>query len=156
MKKILFITILLIAFGCSKSEEQENLNPHNLQNLGLSASNNIYPFYPDTTNVGLMDNRWYDWKNGDTLTVYRRDLVTDDSGDNIYYTFLVKNNEWIVPLRTKRTSSDAYADPPKLNQLMYDLPITNIKIQKYEEGYILACEISTGQLTDRMWIILND
>lgn len=155
MIKKYYIIILCFAFiFCSR--DNENDNPHNLQDLGLTAANNIYPFYPNTWQSGLGDNQWYDYKSGDTLTVYRRDMVTDDSGDDLYYTFLVKNNEWIVPLRTKRISSDIYADPPRFQELMYDMPISNFKLQKYEEGKVLACEITTGQLIDRMWIVLND
>ena len=164
--KNIFITICLLTFliGCSKSDEEINTNSHNLQELGLTSENNIYPFYPDTTSVGLMDNRWYDWKNGDTLTVYRRDMVTDDSGDHLYYTFLVKHNQWIVPLNVKRISSDIYLNPPRLNQLMFNKPIVNFRLQKYEEGKDLACEITTpngdyylqNPLIDKMWIKLDD
>ncbi len=170
MKKVLFITILSIVFGCSKSEEVENLNPHNLLELGLTP-NNIYPFWPDTSQF-LGSNQWYDSKNGDTLKIFRRDMVTDDSGDEIEYRFLIKPNQWIVPLNIKRVRYEATIDVDSLgnpivnpnNGLMYNKPLVNFSLQKYEEGKVLACEVTTpngdyylqNPLIDRMWIKLDD
>jgi hypothetical protein len=163
--KILTAIILITTISCSKNEEAEpiNSNPHNLQNIGLSASTNIYPLYPNTWSAGLGDNQWYDSKVGDTLIVSRRADITDDSGDMLYYKFLVKNNNWIVPLNVTRVSTDAYIVPPRNNQLMINKPIVNFRLQQYIENQVLACEIETVDgnglnypLVDRMWIKLND
>lgn len=168
LRNILFFCLIFISIlvGCSRNDDEiipANTNPHNLQNLGLTAENNVYPNYPDTWQAGLMDNWWYDKKNGDTLIVYRRGVVYDDGGDWIYYKFLIKPKEWIVPLNTTRIMNDVYADPPMINFVMYNVPITNFKLQEYTENKVLACEVETPNgefygipLIDRMWVKLDD
>ena len=168
--KNLILTLLLtfIVASCSKSNDEPivpvNQNPHNLQNLGLSAANNIYPNYPDVTNIGLGDNRWYHKTENNILTVWRRAEVTDDSGDYIYYTFMVKAGEWIVPLKVKRIVHDPYIAQPLINHVAYDKDIEVFKLQNYEEGKVLCCQIETsnglfwgppGTLIDKMWIDLS-
>ena len=165
MKNIIIISFAFISISCSKSDEVEpvNTNPHNLQNLELSPSNNIYPFWPDTFQY-LGSNQWYDRKVGDTLIVSRRDQVTDDSADEIEYRFLITDHQWIVPLNVKRRSFDAHIEPPRFDQLMFDKPIVNFRLQQYTENQVLACEIETPNgsydlnypLIDKMWIKLND
>ena len=165
MKNIILFTVVFLTFSCSNNEEVEpaNTNPHNLQNLELSQSNNSYPFWPDTFQY-LGSNQWYDIKVGDTLIISRRDQVTEDSADEIEYRFLIKTNQWIVPLNVKRRSFDAHIEPPRLDQLMFDKPITNFRLQQYIENQVLACEIETGNgdyflqnpLIDRMWINLSN
>jgi hypothetical protein len=96
--------------------------------------------------------------------VYRRDQVTEDSGDGIEYRFLIKTKQSIIPLNVKRISFDAHIEPQRLNQLMFDKPIVNFRLQQYTENEVLACEIETpngdyflrSPLVDRMWVILND
>jgi hypothetical protein len=164
MKSIILISFAFIITSCSKNCEvvPVNSNSHNLQELGLS-SNNIYPRWPDTYQ-DLGDNQWFDRKIGDTLIVYRRDQVTDDSGDGIEYRFLIKTKQSIIPLNVKRISNDYYIEPQRLNQLMFDKPIVNFRLQQYTENEVLACEIETpngdyflrSPLVDRMWVILND
>ena len=162
MKKIILFTVIVFVISCSKNEELEavNSNPHNLQNLGLSASNNIYPFWPDTYQY-LGSNQWFDYKHGDTLIVTRRDAVSDDSGDEIEYRFLVKNCNWILPLNIKRIHCDASSGVPCF--AVYNKQIINFRLQQYTANEILACEIETPNgnginlsLIDRMWINLAD
>lgn len=169
----MFTILLVIIISCSKSQDVEpmNSNSQNLQYIGLSASNNIYPFWPDTFQY-LGSNQWYDYKVGDTLIVRRRDEVTDDSGDEIEYRFLIKANEWIIPLNVKRIRFDAtfYVDDlgnqilnPN-NGLKFDKQIVNFRLQQYSENQVLACEIETlngsyglnSTLIDKMWIKLDD
>ena len=161
---LLFTASLIIS--CSKSSDEPilvNSNPHNLQNLGLKPENNIYPYYPDTSTIGLGDNIWSHTISGDTLKVYRRAEVSDDSGDGIWYTFLIKSNEWIVPLKVKRVVNDAYLAVPIIGLVAYDKPIEVFKLQGYEEKKYLACQIETsnghfwgpGTLVDKMWIDLT-
>lgn len=171
--KIICTILLLIIFSCSKNEQDElvNTNPHNLQDLGLSASNNIYPFWPDTFQY-LGSNQWYDYRIGDTLVVRRRDEVTEDSGDEIEYRFLVKTNEWIKPLNVRRIRYEATINvDAQGNQIInpdsglkFDKSIVNFRLQQYIENQVLACEIETQNgsywlnytLIDKMWVKLND
>lgn len=166
MKKLILslVFIFIITLSCSKpNEEAINSNPHNLQQLGLTA-NNIYPFFPDTWSAGLGDNMWFNHKIGDTLIVFRRDEVYDDSGQWLYYKFLVKPNQWIVPLTIKRTVNDHYHIPIYNNYVAFDKPIVNFELQAYQENVLLACKITTpngifnspgGTLIDKMWININ-
>ncbi|WP_395052630.1 hypothetical protein [Flavobacterium sp.] len=162
MKKItLYISCLLLLFSCSKTEEDKllNHNPNNLQYLGLTESN-TFPFYPDTFQY-LGSNQWYDLKNGDTLIVSRRDAVTDDSGDEIEYRFLIKNCDYIIPLNVKRIHCDASSGVPCYT--VFNKQIDNFKLQQYIKNEILACQIETVNgnglnypLIDKMWIKLDD
>ncbi len=164
-KKNYLYFIIFVIISCSEDNSKEiiEINPHNLQNLGITESNNIYPLYPNTFQF-LGSNQWYDSKVGDTLIISRRDEVTDDSGDELVYKFLIKQGEWIVPLTVKRISNDIYLDPPRYNQLMFNKPIVNFRLQQYIENQTLACEIETPNgdyylqqpLIDRMWINLDD
>lgn len=162
------LCLAFVTISCSKSNDEPivpvSQNPHNLQNLGLSAANNIYPNYPDTSTLGLGDNRWYDQMAGDTLKIYRRAEVSDDSGDDIWYTFLVIKGQWIKPLKVKRIINDAYLVEPIINVVAYNKPIEVFKLQDYQEGKSLACQIETsnglfwmpGTLIDKMWIDLSN
>lgn len=106
---------------------------------------------------------WFDYMSGDTLVVYRRDAITDDSGDDIIYTFLVKENS-ITPLNIKRISTDVHIEPQRIGQIMYNKPIINFRLQNYIKNEVLACEIETpngdyyvqNTLIDKMWINLAD
>ena len=167
MKKLLILLFTAsIIISCSRSNDEPvvvNSNPHNLQNLGLKPENNKYPYYPTITTIGLGDNMWFHTIIGDTLKVFRRAEVSDDSGDDIIYTFLIKKNEWIVALKAKRIVTDAYMSPPILGLVAYDKPIEVFKLQGYEEKKYLACQIETsnghfwraGTLVDKMWIDLT-
>lgn len=165
MKKVSILITLFMIFSCNKPEENEvlNSNPHNLENLGLNSANNIYPNWPSTWSAGLGDNQWYDSVSGDILTISRRDQVTDDSGDWLFYTFQLKDG-WIYPLNVKRVSYDAHIIPARFAQTMFNKPIEIFRIQKYTINEVLACEIQTTNgvyelnqtLIDRMWINLND
>lgn len=159
------IYILIFSIiSCSKDDEVLNvvMLKQETFELGLTE-NNYYPFWPDTFQY-LGSNQWYDYRRGDTLVVIRRDMVTDDSADELEYRFIIKTNNWILPLNVKRISFDAYILPPRFNQLMFNKPIVNFKLQKYEPNKILACEITTpngdyylnNNLVDRMWIKLDD
>ena len=160
--------------SCCKSGDDDeiiNPNPHNIIDLGLNAQNNIYPFWPNTFQY-LGSNQWYDYKRGDTLIIYRRDEVTDDSGDDIEYRFLVKQNYWIKALNVKRIRYEATINVDSLgniitnpnNGLIFNKPIINFRIQQYTENQVLACEIETPNgdyflsqtLVDKMYINLSD
>lgn len=163
MKNIFYlVTIVFSLMSCSKDENIAVANPNNFQNLGLTA-NNTYPFWPNTWSAGLGDNMWFDYMRGDTLVVYRRDAITDDSGDDIIYTFLVKENS-IAPLKVKRISTDVHIEPQRIGQIMYNKPIVNFRLQNYIKNKVLACEIETpngdyyvqSTLIDKMWINLAD
>ena len=164
MKNIFFTFIIAITFiNCSNNTNYDiaNYNPRNLYDLGLTPENNKFPFYPYTATLGLGDNMWFHSIKGDTLTVYRRDNVSDDSGDDLRYTFLVKHCTRIQPLKVKRTVYEAGL--PLINYVAYDKPIENFKLQGYEEKKYLACQIETLEsnvirpiiLKDRMWIDLS-
>ena len=166
MKNTFFTFIIAITFiNCSNNTSYDiaNYNPRNLHDLGLTPENNKFPFYPFTATLGLGDNMWFHIIKGDTLTVYRRDNVSDDSGDDLKYTFLIKHCTRIKLLKVKRTVFDGYASPPILGLVAYDKTIENFKLQGFEEKKYLACQIETIEiynfrpiiLKDRMWIDLS-
>lgn len=86
--------------------------------------------------------------------------VSDDTGDDVYYTFLVKPDDHIRPLRMRWTSNDKYANPPRNNAVMIDCPIQNFRLQQYIENKLLVCETNLPILyygvhypmIDRMWV----
>ena len=165
MKNIFFTFMIAITFiNCSNNTNYDiaNYNPRNLHDLGLTPENNKFPYYPFTATLGLGDNMWFHIIKGDTLTVYRRDNVSDDSGDDLKYTFLIKHCTRIQPLKVKRTVTEGGTNPP-INYVAYNKLIDNFKLQGYEEKKYLACQIETLEtylfqprvLKDRMWIDLS-
>lgn len=162
MKKINYFIIVSILIFISCSNEKDTDDTYKKENLGLTEGN-IYPEYPVTFQF-LGSNQWIDTKSGDTLKISRRDRVSDDSGDELVYTFLVKKDKPIVPLNVRRISFDAHIEPPRFGMLMFNKKITNFRLQEYIENKVLACEIVTpngdyflqNAITDRMWIKLDD
>jgi hypothetical protein len=153
----------MFAFGCSNNgDDQETLPPQQTFDLGITTSN-MYPNWPDTWSMGLGDNEWDNWKKGDTLYIHKRIGVSDDSGDDVYYTFLVKPRDHIRPLRIRWTSNDKYANPPRNNAVILDVPIQNFRLQQYIENNLLVCETNLPlyyngvnyPMIDRMWVELK-
>ena len=163
LKLLACCSLLVFAMACSKNnEEVATLPPQQTFELGITTDN-MYPNWPDTYRIGLSDNEWIDWKRGDTLVIHKRISVSDDSGDDVYYSFLTKPGDHIRPLRVRWTSNDAYANPPRNNAVVLDVPIQNFRLQQYIENKLLVCEtnlplIHDGvnyPMIDRMWVELR-
>lgn len=151
------------AIACSRNDQDvATLPPQQTFNLGITPDN-MYPNWPNTFRSNESDNVWSSWKKGDTLYINKRINVSDDSGDDVYYTFLTKRGDHIRPLRVRWTSNDMFANPPRNNEVMLDVPIQNFRLQQYVENTLLVCETNLPimyygvnyPMIDRMWVELR-
>ena len=160
MKKLIICVFALLLLSCNKEQDEVAEETMVFENLGLTADNE-YPYFPDLWRY-LGDNEWYHHTKGDTLMIYRRDMESDDSGDDLQYRFLKKSSKVLVPLTLTRHGFDMYVIPIRTG-IIFVKPITNCRFQAYIENKFLACEIITpnasitgnGPLVDKIWIDLT-